>query len=194
MLTIDMSDLQRVMTNLKAAEDQMPFAMALALNEATEVTRKHLIQQTWPGHVKQRNASFIAAALTTKGTRATKRNLTTEIYDRLRRGNLVLHAKGGMRTAKRGHMAVPVSTMPKGASGVPSRLRPKNVVNSVRIKDAIYTRDQRGRLKLLYVLKTATKVPKRVPFYEDYQTVMRREVYRAIPKAVERAMATRRVR
>ena len=148
MLTIDISDVQRVMRNLKAAEDQMPFAMSLALNNATEITRKHLITQTWPGHVKARNASFIAAALTTKGTRATKRQLSTEIYDRLRRGNLVLHAKGGTRTARRGHMAVPVSSMPKGASGVPSRLRPKALVNSVRIKDAIYTRDRQRQIEI----------------------------------------------
>ena len=191
-LQIDFRDVERVMANLRAAQDQMPYAMALALNEATEKTRQHLIKQTWPSHIKQRNPSFIAASLTTKGARANKRQLETEIYDRLNRGHLMMHAKGGVRTPRSGHLAVPVSNVPKGARGVPQRLRPKNM--TVRIKDALYTRDRSGRLRLVYVLKTATKIPKRVPFFEDYQTVMSRELHRAIPAAVARAMATRRVR
>ena len=199
MLTIDASDLKRVMTNLKAAEDQMPFAMSLALNEATRNTRKHLIGVTWPtSGVTVRNKSFIGAALVMRDTPATKRNLTTEIYDRLGRANLMLHAKGGTRTAKGGRMAIPVSgTIKRTARGVPDRWKPKTLGPKLFRKDsgeARYTRDGRGRLKLTYVLKTATKIPKRVRFYEDFNTVMRREVYRAIPKAVERAMATRRVR
>ena len=193
-IQIDWSDVKRVMANLKAAEDQMPFAMALALNDATEKTRKYLITHTWPSRIKQRNASFIAASLTTKGTRATKRQLESEIYDRLNRGHLMMHAKGGTRTARGAHMAVPVSSMPKSGRGVPQRLRPRNLANSVRIKDAIYTRDRSGKLKLMYVLKTATKIPRRVPFFEDYHASMSRELRRSIPIAVERAMRTRRVR
>jgi hypothetical protein len=195
---IDWSDAQRVMANLKAAEDQMPFAMALALNAATEKTRKHLITETWSGShgIKVRNPSFIGASLTTKGTRATKRQLETEIYDKLGRGHLMMHARGGVRKPQgRSHMAVPSSKLPKGSRGVPSGLRPKNLQNAVRIKDALYVRDKRsGKLKLMYVLKSATRIPKRVPFFEDYQTVMRRELMRALPIAVERAMSTRRIR
>jgi hypothetical protein len=195
---IDWSDAQRVMRNLQAAEDQMPFAMALALNAATEKARKHLITETWSAAhgIKVRNPSFIAASLTTKGTRATKRQLETEIYDRLQRGHLVAHAKGGTRAPQgRSHMAVPVSSIVKGSRGVPQRLRPRNLPNAVRIKDALYTRDKRsGKLKLMYVLKTRTRIPKRVPFFEDYREVMSRELRRALPIAVERAMSTRRVR
>jgi hypothetical protein len=51
---------------------------------------------------------------------------------------------------------------------------------------------KKGRLRLLYVLKHATKIPKRVPFYEDFAASMERELRRTIPLAVERAMATRR--
>jgi hypothetical protein len=193
-LTMDLSDVQRVAANLGASADQMPFAMALALNDATERTRQHLIRETWPRHIRQRNPTFIAASLTTRDSRASKTSLSTEIYDRLQRGHLMLQAKGGVRTPQgRQHMAVPVSNVPKTSRGVPQRLRPKNLQNAVRIKDALYMRDRRGRLKLVYVLKAATKVPKRVPFFEDYYASMSRELIRALPAAIGRAMATRRL-
>jgi hypothetical protein len=200
---IDWSDAQRVMSNLQAAEDQMPFAMALALNAATEKTRKHLITETWgAAHgIKVRNQSFIAASLTTKGTRATKRQLETEIYDRLQRGHLMMHAKGGQRVPQgRAHMAVPVSSVQRTGRGVPQNLRPKAMGTKLfplkgGSPDRLYTRDKRsGKLKLMYVLKTRTRIPKRVPFFEDYRMVMSRELMRALPIAVERAMSTRRVR
>jgi hypothetical protein len=200
-LQIDWADAQRVMSNLKAAEDQMPFAMALALNDATEKTRKHLIGVTWPGHVHQRNTSFIAASLTTKDARASKTSLSTEIYDRLGRGHLMLQAKGGVRTPRgRAHMTVPSSAIPKSSRGVPRNLRPKQLGTKLfplegGRKDLLFTRDRRsGRLKLMYVLKAATKIPKRVPFFEDYHAVMSAELMRSLPIAIERAMSTRRVR
>ena len=192
-VSIDMSDIERMARSLQVAEDQIPYAASVALNAATEVTRTHLIKTTWPSHIKQRNSTFLAAALTTKGSRATKGNLTSEIYDRLGRAHLSLHAKGGTRVGS-GMLAVPTSKVPRTARGVAQRLRPRNLANSVRIKDAIYTRDRRGRLKLMYVLKATTKVPKRVPFYEDYERVMRTELMRALPAAFAKAMATRRVR
>jgi hypothetical protein len=192
-LSIDYSDVQRIMKNLGAAADQIPYAMALALNVATERTRQHLIKRTWPGHVHQRNASFIAASLTTKEARASKTSLSTEIYDRLGRGHLMMQAKGGTRVPRGGgSIAVPVSSIPRGARGVPQRLRPKNLPRSVRIKDALYTRDRKGKLKLQYVLKRATRIPKRVPFFEDYRAVMTIALNRAIPEAIAKAMSTRR--
>ena len=196
-VVIDFPDIQRVMRNLKAAEDQMPYATALALNEATEKTRSYLIGHTWPSHIKQRNASFMSATLTTKDARATKRQLETEIYENPRmqgRGHLMLHAKGGTRVPhSRAHLAVPSSNVPRlSGGGVAKRLKPKNMPQAFRIKDALYVRDRKGRLKLMYVLKGSTKIPKRVPFFEDYFASMRRELHKAIPKAVQRAMATRR--
>jgi hypothetical protein len=171
--------------------------MMRALDEATKIAREHLITKTWPGHIKQRNASFIAAALITRDSRASKQSLSTEIYENPKmqgRGHLLLQAKGGTRTPKgRAHMTVPVTGLRGQSGAVPSRLRPKALGSrGIRIKDALYTRDRKGRLKLMYVLKTATKIPKRVPFFEDYQTVMSRELNRLLPIMIEKAMATRR--
>jgi hypothetical protein len=193
-IEFDYGELANYAKSLNARADQIPFALALALNRSADVTRTLLVQHTWPTHVQERNKSFIAASLTTKDARADKRSLSVEIYDKLDRGNLQKQAKGGTRTPRLGgHLAVPVSTIQRTSHGVPSRLRPKNLKTAAfKIRDMLYTRDRKGRLKLLYSLKSATKIPKRVPFYEDFAVSMERELRRTIPQAVARAMATAR--
>jgi hypothetical protein len=105
-----------------------------------------------------------------------------------------MQAKGGVRAPHGGsNLAVPASDVPKTSRGVPARLRPKALANAFRKGDVLYTRDPRQRrLRLMYVLKHATKIPKRVPFYEDFAESMRRELARPIPMAVEKALATRK--
>jgi hypothetical protein len=193
-IEFDYRQLDAYAKSVGARADQVPFALALAMNRSADVTRNFLIKQTWPTHVVQRNASFIAASLTTKGARADKRSLSVEIYDKLDRGHLQMQAKGGTRAPKGGgHLAVPVSTIKRTSRGVPSNLRPKNLATKAfRIRDMLYTRDRKGKLRLLYSLKTSTRIPKRVPFYEDFAASMERELRRTIPLAVARAMATAR--
>lgn len=191
-LEFDFAELERYALSLNAAADQIPFALATALNRSADVTRNLLIKSTWPTAVKQRNQSFIAASLTTREARASKTSLAVEIYDKLNRGNLQMQAKGGQRVARGNNMAIPSSNITRGASGVPSRFKPKNMPTAVRRGDVLYGRDRKGRLKLLYVLKHATPIPKRVPFYEDFAASMSRELTRTIPLAVKRAMETRR--
>jgi hypothetical protein len=192
-LEFDFDDFVKQAAAFDIAADQMPYAFALALNRAADVTRNLLIQTTWPQHIKQRNQSFIAASLTTRDARASKQSLSVEIYDKLDRGNLQMQAKGGTRAPMGGsNLAVPASDVPKTSRGVPSRLRPKNMPTAVRKGDVLYARDKKNRLKLLYVLKPTTKIPRRVPFYEDFATSMFRELARSIPIAINQAMATRR--
>jgi hypothetical protein len=192
-IEIDYKELEAAAIRIGAAADQVPYAIALAMNRAADVTRSLLINATWPQHVQQRNSSFIAASLTTRDARASKGSLAVEIYDKLDRGNLQKQAKGGDRTPRGGsNLAVPLSNVPRTSRGVPARLRPKNLPTAVRKKDALYARDKKGKLRLLYILKPQTKIPKRVPFYEDYEASMWRELARTIPLAVEKAMATRK--
>ena len=189
----DFAQLEQYAQKVGAAADQIPYALSLAMNCSADVTRNLLIKHTWPTSIKQRNASFIAASLTTRGARATKQSMTVEIYDKLDRGNLQMQAKGGDRRSRAGgNLAVPVSTMPRTARGVPTKLRPRNMPTAVRKGDALYARDKKGKLKLLYIIKRTTKIPKRVPFYEDFAASMQRELRRTIPQAVAKAMATRR--
>jgi hypothetical protein len=192
-IEMDFKDLEAAALSIGAAADQVPYALALALNRSADVTRNLLIQSTWPSHVHQRNASFIAASLTTRDARASKGSLSVEIYDKLDRGHLQMQAKGGTRTPQGGsNLAVPSSGVSKTSRGVPARLRPKNLPTAVRKGDVLYSRDRNGRLRLLYVLKPATAIPKRVPFLEDFAQSMTVELSRTIPLAIEKAMATRK--
>jgi hypothetical protein len=189
----DFKELGAYAASLGARADQIPFALALAMNRSADVTRQFLIKQTWPTHVTARNSSFIGASLTTKQARASKQSLAVEIYDRLNRGNLQMQAKGGVRTPKgKGRLAVPVTGVRRTSKGVVSNLKPRNLKTAVEIRGNLFTRDGRGRLKMVYALKAATKIPRRVPFYEDFATSMERELRRTIPLAVMKAMSTAR--
>jgi hypothetical protein len=192
-LEFDFDDFAKEAVALGVAADQLPYALSLAMNRAADVTRNLLIKTTWPQHIVQRNASFIAASLTTKDSRASKQSLSVEIFDKLERGNLVMQSLGGSRTPRGGsNLAVPLSNIPRSSRGVPARLRPRNMPTALRKGDALYARDRKGKLTLLYILKSATKIPKRVPFYEDFAKCMQDELQRTIPMAIEKAMATRR--
>jgi hypothetical protein len=192
-IEFDYQQLEDYARQLGARLDQVPYALATAMNRSADVTRNFLIKQTWPTHVTQRNASFIAASLTTKDARASKTSLSVEIYDKLDRGNLQLQAKGGTRTPKRGgSLAIPAGDIKRGARGVAARLRPKALKTAFKRKGLLFARDGKGKLRLMYALKPATKVPKRVPFHEDFAASMRRELTRTIPLAVKKAMSTAR--
>ena len=68
-IELDYSELEAAAVRIGASADQVPYALSLALNRAADVTRNLLIKTTWPQHVHQRNASFIAASLTTRDAR-----------------------------------------------------------------------------------------------------------------------------
>jgi hypothetical protein len=199
-LQLDTKDFIRAAASFGAAADQMAYIMMKTLNEAAEKTRTHLIENTWPQHVQVRNRRFMNAALTTRDAKASKTNLSVEIYDRLKRAKLELHARGGTRTG-RGRIAIPTARIDaaRGASGVPKRLLPANLKDAVRIGDNIFVKTKgRGRkksgqrLELAYSLRPSTRIPKSVPFHEDFARIMRANVLKAMPANVARAMATRK--
>ncbi|RYF30702.1 MAG: hypothetical protein EOO23_04560 [Comamonadaceae bacterium] len=139
MLQLDLSAFERNARAVGGAIDHMPFALAGALNDALFKARDYLVNQTWPHSVTVRNPNFIRAALNVE--KATKANLKGAIFDRLDRGHLKLHAKGGTKVA-RGNLAIP-STAVKGqrtAKGVLGRLRPSSAPNTFRKGDAILQR------------------------------------------------------
>ncbi len=54
-LTFDMRDFKRYARRMDALANQIPFALAQALNASAEIARKRLIEDTWPDHVQARN-------------------------------------------------------------------------------------------------------------------------------------------
>src|SRR5262252_8405683 len=114
---INMDDVIEATEILNGAADQIPFALSQTLNHAADVTRKALIADTWPSHVKVRNTQFIKYAL--RYDEATKTKMSVTIYDSLNKSvKLKLHAEGGVRTA-RGRFAIPNEQyIQKGAHGI----------------------------------------------------------------------------
>lgn len=202
MLTFDTRDFQRYARAMDGLASQIPFALAQALNASAEIVRKDLAERVWPEHVAARNRSFMRAALSTKGTRATKRNLRVVIFDRLGRGNLLLHDRGGTKRPRGKAIAVPSEALQarRSGKGVPKGMRPRNLPatgpSAAFVKgDVLYQRVGAGKsrgLKLMYVLKPSAPIRADVPFHAAFTTAMRRTMPIQFRLALRKAMATAR--
>lgn len=196
-LKFDLSDFEKQARALEAAQDQVPFALSLALNDAAFNARTVLIQKTWPEHVTVRNKSFMNAAL--RVVKSDKHNLRVEIFDRLGRANLKAHADGGtIRPVKAQTLAVPPPGLFKrGPRGIPPNKRPRAIIantpkRALRITARGIYVGKGGRLQLMYAFKPSVNQPADVPFREDFRTAMLEGVRTAFPAAMARAMRTRR--
>jgi hypothetical protein len=194
-IEIDCRAFERRAKELHAAIDQVPYALALAMNQAARNTRQILVRETWPSHVTQRNTSFIGRALQTNF--ANKRNLRIEIYDSLGRAHLKLHDVGGDKSAK-GKFAIPVTgSIARTARGVSKSKRPHALIvntpkRALRITDKGIFVAKGGRLHLMYAFKASTEQPADVPFDKDFREAMTIELRTSFPAALARAMGSRR--
>jgi hypothetical protein len=194
-LQIDCGSFEKRAKELHAQIDQVPYALALAMNQAAKNTRQVLVQSTWPSHVTQRNSSFIGRALRTNF--ANKRNLSVEIYDSLGRAHLKLHDSGGDKTAK-GRFAIPVTgAIARTSKGVAKSKKPHALVmntpkRALRITDKGIFVGKGGRLQLMYAFKARTGQPADVPFDKDFRDAMTAELRTSFPAALSRAMGSRR--
>lgn len=191
-MRINVGDVEQLAKELDGVMDQMPFALSVALNDAVRETRTVLTQDTWPRHVHVRNTGFISRALRT--VFAKKEYLRVEIYDDLGRAHLELHAKGGTKQAK-SRFAIPTRGVVRGPSGVRISQLPANLKRKVVKNGMIFQATGRGKnskLRLMYKLRETTDQPKDVPFYEDFDFVMRQGLRTSLPAAMARAMKSRR--
>lgn len=208
MLTFDFRDFERAAKRLDAVADQIPFALARAMNDALAVARTEIIEQTWPKHVSVRNKSFIGAALRREyAKKGTLRVAIVESGPAAGRGSLSLHADGGTKRARTNNLAIPSAKLAsrRTGKGVPKGMRPAVLPNSFKKGDVIYQRtgkytkagkrsaakDTRG-LKLMYTLKPSAPIKADVPFQADFDRVMTREVWRSFGPRIQAAMASRR--
>jgi hypothetical protein len=206
-LKLDASEFEAKARAMGAALDQVPYALSNALNSAAFAARSVLVNDTWPSHVTVRNARFLNAVLRVE--KSDKRNLSVAVYDSTpdQRAHLELHAKGGVKTPKRAHLAIPIAGnilgIAPGARGVPKNLRAGTIVAStpkraLRIATVKRSGNQGifvgrgGRLNLIYVLTRQAQIKKTVPFYEDFYDMIRRDARLNFPSAMRRAMATRK--
>jgi hypothetical protein len=197
MIEIDLSDYEREAERLGGYIDQVPFAMANALNVASFRTRELFVADTWPLHIHARNRSFLTASLRVETAR--KSSLTTRIFDQLDRGHLLMHADGGTRRPFGiGRLAIPPKgAVERGPHGVRKDQTPRAIINStpkraLRITASGIFVAQGGRLHLKYSFKSNANIRPEVPFREDYERYMVQTVREVFPAQLEKAMATRR--
>jgi hypothetical protein len=206
----DMVDLEQKTKQLDGNIDQIPFVMAGMLNDAAFDTRAKLVNDTWPSHVTQRKENFPNVALSIE--KATKSDLTVEIYDRLERPSssltiLKAQASGGVKTPRGRHLAIPSEEINRKAGGaVQDSERPKALVAKAiaqkgqkrRPAERIVVTEKgifsvyAGRFHLLYTFAKQARVPPRVPFYEVFNEQMRGQMQHTFALRMQNAMKTRR--
>jgi hypothetical protein len=197
---IDLHDLEQAAQDMGAAVDQVPFAAAKLLNYGVRMARLAMIEQTWPQHVTQRNASFLRGAAFGYGAIkwARKGDLTVEMTDISGRANLAAHAEGGeIKPLRRRTLAIPVSSWVKrGPHGVVQGMTPTDLRSQkdVRTTAKGIFEAQGGRLHLRYSFHTAAKQPADVPFYDTWEQVMATTVSELFEDVMRAAMRTRKAR
>lgn len=167
------SDYKRLERRLNAIErKQLPFAFSKTLNDAIFDTRKQIVDKTFPSSFDVRNTRFASASF--RINKSSKRRLAATLEDKLDRGNLMLHAKGGTKLAKRGKIAIPsqFAKDTRSGRGVRKNLRPRQVIDAGKARrtdTAIWQRyGPKGRKqRLLYSLVPSAKIKKTFPFYDD---------------------------
>ena len=132
-----------------------------------KAVEKYTVARTYPRAFDVRNKGFFKASMFTGDAVrwATKSKLRVSARDRFGRGNLQLHATGGVKPARSGRIAIPLrfTKATRGAKGVRKALRPRAVVDSPKgyididgPRDAIYQRYGRGGSNQI-ALRSATQ-------------------------------------
>lgn len=187
------ADFDRAARSMGQAVDQVPFALSQSLNRAATAARKEVVDVAWPAGKTIRNRGFMGWLMRTEFS--TKANLRVKVYNREPRAFVPLHAEGGSKRPTRGGLLAIPGTIVKrarGSHGVPANLKPRNLRGAFRKGNAIFQRDGRNRLQLMYVLKGSAQIRKDFAAHETFEAVMRSEVSRQFPIAMQAAMKTRR--
>ena len=186
-----------------AKRRQMPFATKQAINSTAFSVRRNTVDRVAPSAFDQRNKRFVNASL--RVDLATKQVLKASVFDKLQRGNLEEHARGGTKTPRGRHVAVPSRELKKKRSGrgVPKSLRPRTAlqkkntfVTTIKGQKVIARRKTKKNrpIEVLYILEPIVRIPKRFPFYKQADLVVRSEIGPAFSKEFEKAMRTAKPR
>ena len=189
-------DIRQAKKRLKKAQrKQIPFAASKALNDTAFTVRKFVVNTLYPRSFRHaRNRRFPNVAFRVQ--RATKRRLRARVYDRLDRYFLPLHETGRDKRARSGKLAVPIQAQRTAtgrirAADQPNRLTEGFVADLKGKGPALWVR-RRGRLKLMYVLKSTTPIDQRFPLTRLGEAKGRQVWPRHFRRALRRALATAR--
>jgi hypothetical protein len=205
-LDLDIRDFERKARDVDAMVDQVPFALAQAMNRAVKDARESLIHETWPSAVTVRNPYFLRASFHMEFARASdwrhRGEMHVAIADTMGRAHLAAHAYGGEKTA-RGRLAIPPSSgkvVIRTGHGVRKNQTPRAIIDhtpkhALRIipGKGIFV-GEGGRLWLHYSFKARATIRQDVPFVSDFRSVMIGKVQQYFPQELAKAMASRRPR
>lgn len=193
-VTDNIADVRKKLTRLQ--RKQLPFAISLATNNVAFAYRKHVVDNVYPNAFpRARNRRFPAVAFRVEKSTKTRRRAA--VYDRFRRYFLDHHIDGRAKRPRGSALAVPVNAR-RTATG---RIRKADTfegggdtfVADLQGKGpAIWRRNKRGRLSMLFVLKQQTPVRRTFRFYRIGKQFVRSRFPREFDKALKRALATAR--
>ena len=192
----------------KVQRKQLPFAFANTLNDTAFQVRKQIVGPTYDRAFEVRDKRFASQSF--RVVKAKKRNLTAIVKQVPPkgatgvRGNLHMHAKGGIKSARAGNLAIPSDRVKnrRRSRGVPKSLEPRELLNQPRSfvaemksgKRGIFKRRGKKRLPidLMYSFEKSVVITKRYLFFEDGSMIVRRNLSRNFNKQFARAMKTSR--
>lgn len=195
-VVLDFSDFRRKAHQMGIfAEQQLPFAIANTLNLAMlgpGGAREHIVRTVFPSSFDVHNHNFARAAFNVK--KASKGDLSVELFDRLKRGHLEKHAQGGTKSA-RGSLAMPnwrggrIKRTAAGSKPRPRLIKVKNPRRALRVvKGKGIFVGEGGRLHALYWFRRQGRLEKRFPFYEAFARVAKRQVEFHFPQQIQQAL------
>jgi hypothetical protein len=199
-IKVDMGDVLRLADQLGVAAREIPYSMSRSLNSALFDIRSEFIDHTWPDHVTVRNPSFLRYVLRVETS--SKYNLRGAIKEIEETSNpLMDHAKGGTRTpAKAREFAIPTTEYAQGkqtSRGLRASARIRALLASVprralRVTSKGVYVGKGGRLELVFAFKPRIEMKADVPFFETFETEVRKRFWDKLPEWLIRSLRTRR--
>jgi len=183
-IKMDMKEFDAMVARQGGVLRQLPFVVSRLLNDGATKARQVFVTSTWPQHVRARNTSFITASLRIEYS--TKQNLRVAIYDAraAKSASMTIlkgHAKGATKTAH-GQLAMPARDLRDyGSHGITKSKRPHAIIaatpkRALRITQRGIFVGEGGRLHMRYSFKSSAHQPADVPFYDDFEYVMRNTI------------------
>lgn len=194
---IDFRDFEKATARLNARFDQLPFALANALNTAAFEAADYIAGPVWAKNFVVRRSRFPRAILRVE--KATKKNLIVAIYDSSGgRAQLKRHATGGIKRPHGRNIAIPdAQEIKRGPGGVPRNMRPRIIAaagkRGIRVipGKGIFI-GKGGRLHRLYQFVPQATIRKDFMAYEEFSAFMRAAVARHFPAAIRKAIVSAR--
>ena len=191
----------------KIQRKQLPFAFSKTLNDTAFQVRKTVTGPTYNRAFDVKNRKFAGQSF--RVFKSTKRKLEASVTQvkvrQLYRGNLKMHAEGGVKRPRAGNIAIPsdkIKAKRTRTGRIGQANRPRQLLEKPRTFIAVMPSGKRGiwqrrgkkrlPIDLLYTLDKSVRITKEYMFFEDGSKVVRKKLQRNFSKAFDQAMKTRK--